>query len=195
MLWDAHERRRRFLEAARLEEAARNDLVAAYSLIAGANPAAALEKTALADEKIGKILGLLESDRHSLAWVSSLMAAEANFILGGGERLDTAEREFDRAIRLMRHSGGAAWELALVGRGRVRLELGKHRLAEEDFTTLLSFNPNYGAAYYWRSRAREALGNAEEAERDASRSKCLGSWPPAKDFKHLYAEASPPWGP
>ena len=61
-----------------------------------------------------------------------------------------------------------------INRAYCRLSAGDYQGSVADYTTYLSFDPQNGAAYYYRSQAYRALGNASMAQRDAEAAKSLG---------------------
>jgi tetratricopeptide (TPR) repeat protein len=111
-----------------------------------------------------------------------LIESEAEFAMDPDGKAAEAEDQFTRALSLMSRASGEMWQFGVFGRARTRMRLGRFREAEEDLTILMDRNPSFGAAYYWRAKARESLGDADGAARDEEMARRLDSWPPLRDF-------------
>lgn len=182
MIWEAYIRKANQAEMARIEEQVRVELLAAYRDLRAHRPEAVLAVTRETNKKVRKLRRRQESDYLELKVALLLMEGEAMFMTGGPADTAAAEKCFDRAIALMTHASGEIWLFGMLGRGRTRYELGRYREAETDLDHVLERNPNFGAAYYWRSLAREKQGDVDGAAADADRARSLDSWPPLRDF-------------
>ncbi len=192
LFWDAHARKARLAEMTDNEIAARTELRSAGRALRSADPAAALERTDAAGASIRKLRPLLAGSPHAdyaeLRISRLLLEAEALFMQDAAANAAVAEEKFGEALSLMVFSSGELWQTAHLGRGRARYEQGRYAEAVSDFDQVLTRNANYGAAYAWRSLARERAGDAEGARGDARTAKRLDSWPPLRAFARVSGE-------
>lgn len=182
MLWEAHYRKVRIAEMTRVEELVRVDLRNAYQELRAHNPQGALSHTAVAREKMSELRRTVIDDYADLHVALLLIEAESLFMDDCKANAATAEERFNRALSQMTRASGGMWLFGMIGRARTRYELGRYREAESDLDQIMERNPSFGAAYYWRSQARDRLGDAEGAAEDARRAWNLDSWPPLRDF-------------
>lgn len=182
ILWDAHRTKVMSGRVVQVEEQSRRDIHDAYRELHAERPGAALQLAASAEAKLRDVKAMLPADYVELRREILMLQGECAFELSPRERAAEAEDKFDKALALMTSPSGAVWEKGMFGRARARLEQGKSALAEEDLSKLLEENPNFGAAYYWRSQARAHQGNTQGAAEDAVIARRLGSSPPSRDF-------------
>ncbi|MDR1613152.1 MAG: tetratricopeptide repeat protein [Planctomycetota bacterium] len=186
LFWESRRGAARQREIAAFEEEAYRGHRDAYKRLVAGDPGGALAKIEETRRKTDRISALTSRKDHRLRIVNNLLAAEANFILGGTERLTAALDEVGQGMALMVQSGGGLWEWLYFVRGRIHYELGDYGQAISDFNILLDYNPGYAAAFYWRSLAHAAKGDDGNAEADARKADRLGAWPPEKDFRQAY---------
>lgn len=184
ILWNIHNRNLRRTEMTLIEEEVRTDLLSAYHSLRMFQPNEALAKAKAVEEKMHGLKTKHSTDYADLKMVTLLIQGESEMMIDRKKNAADAEKRFDKAISLMTHASGEVWQFGLLGRARARLELGRFQEAEDDLTRLLDRNPSFGVAYYWRSRARESLGNAKGAAEDADKAESLDSNPPLRDFMH-----------
>ncbi len=73
--------------------------------------------------------------------------------------------------------------------GRVYMDLGRLKEADEAFSSAIASEPNYAEAYYHRCRARDALGEPKLAIKDALRAKeMIEEWEAERDKTRLLTE-------
>lgn len=182
ILWHSHAQRKHWSEMARVEVMAREELRTAYNEMRALKPNLALTRA----ERAGKLIDALKTDLvpdyAQLKVALLLLEGETLFMKDCTRHADTAEEKFDRALGLMPYASGDMWQFGMLGRARARVELKKYREALGDLSSVLDRNPSYGAAYYWRSQTRAALGDEEGAREDEKRARALDSWPPLRDF-------------
>lgn len=182
MLWETHNRNLRLAEMSRCEEAARIELRAAYAEMRALNPAAALTKTAEAARHMRSLKSTWVSDYAELRVALLLMEGEALMMRDGAANAPAAEQRFNESLSLMVHASGELWQFGLLGRSKARFEQGKYQDAIADLDHVMTRNPNFGAAYYWRALAKQKLGDDKGAREDEARARSLDSWPPLRDF-------------
>jgi|GEM_PF-3159886 hypothetical protein len=192
MLWEKRSRAFLMAEAAGVEESVREDIRVSFGELRDGQFKAVLDRDTLIQKKLDWLLQL-KPRGYVIMRVSRLfIRAEAIVMIGGLEHIKAAEELFTQGMELMGYSGGSLWEFGLVGRAKARYLLSRHADAENDLNILLSYNPSYGAAYYWRSLAREKLGNEDGAWEDERQAMALGSWPPPSGFNRAFRE-EPSW--
>lgn len=186
MLWQAHTQKIRLAEMSQTEIAARNELRDAWTEMRALRPEQALEKTAQAGKLVAALsaarLRPQNADYAELKVGLLLLEAESLFMKDCAKNAAIAEEKFSEALSLMIFSSGEMWQAGLLGRARARYEQGKYAEAIADLDQVMTRNANYGAAYYWRSLAKEKSGDADGALDDARTAKRLDSWPPLRDF-------------
>lgn len=182
ILWGTHVRKVREGERAKVEEEVRTDMLSAYHALRDLKPEAALEITESVESRMKIFEGGLDGDYADLKVARLMIEAEAEFMLDCKNSAPSVEEKFDRAMGMMIRASGEMWEYGVMGRARARLEQGKFGEAVGDLDILLSRNPSYGAAYYWRSVARKGLGDGDGSREDEAMAKNLDSWPPLRDF-------------
>ena len=183
VMWNSRYTKLRQSESTRIEEEIRADLKSAYQELRDNRPDAALKIIARAKEKITLLHVVWSADYVDLRLALLLVEGEADFQIDPRGRAAQSEGKFDAALSLMTLASGEVWEFGVLGRARSRLEQKKHREANEDLTLLLERNPSFGAAYYYRAKAREGLGDGTGAAEDAKRAENLASWPPLRERK------------
>jgi tetratricopeptide (TPR) repeat protein len=101
------------------------------------------------------------------AWLAGYL----DYVKGETYRLDgqpaEAVKNFDAALAA---SDDAEYRL---GRARAYLALGDGKMAESDFTQILSTDPYFGPAVHGRALAKESLGQVTEALADLDRAVAL----------------------
>ncbi len=123
-----------------------------------------------------KRLALLEKNQVTVARRDDALAREISLLIQAGA--------YDRAIRLLSSHHFHVWEgggeihllfvEALMLRGQRHMQKGNYRSALNDFATALTYPDNLEVAapssgagsaqiFYWIGRAREALGQSQEA--------------------------------
>ena len=186
MLWEAHSRKLRLAEMSQNEVAARDELRYAWMEMRALRPEPALERTGRAS----KLIDTLKS-RRAKTWPTDyaelrvgllLLEAESLFMKDCVKNAPEAEAKFTEALSLMVLSSGEMWQAGLLGRARTRFEQGKYAEAIADLDQVMTRNANFGSAYYWRSLAKEKIGDADGALADEQTAKRLDSWPPLRDF-------------
>ena len=179
IIWDARSRSRIQAETAKFEEAVRREVTQSFRLLRNNHPREAIEMDAAIGEKIAWLTRVYPDGYRGLRAMRLFIRSEALTLLGGEDECREAEKGFTTGLALLERSGGETWEMGLYGRGKARYNLGEYGLAGADFDLLVQGNPNFGAAYGWRSLARTALGDADGAAEDETRARVLGVWPPA----------------
>jgi hypothetical protein len=191
MLWGAHAREAHLAVLSRNEITAKSHLREAWLDMRARRPEAALEKTALASECIETLnssrAGELREDYAELRAGLLLLEAESLVMRDCAANAPEAEAKFGEALSLMEFASGELWEAGLFGRARARYEQAKYAEAAADLDQIMTRNANYGAAYYWRSLAREKLGDSAGAAADGRIARRLDSWPPMRDFMQASA--------
>lgn len=182
VLWNAHAKKIAIAESARIEEQVRAELREAYRHLREHRPEQALATVKTIETQMDALPINWVNDYSDLKVARLMMEAEAIFILDKSGSAEKAETLFNQALGLISHASGELWLFGVFGRGRVRFELGRYEDAIADFDNLLSRNPSFGAAYYWRSLAYAKIGQTAQAMTDGARAKSLDSWPPLRDF-------------
>lgn len=180
--WEKRSQRLILAEAGGVEEEARRELRESFAALRDNRPDAVVENDRHIGEKLDRLLKIRPGGYTIMRASRKFICAEAMLLQGGPDRVAEAERNLTSGLELLRHSGGSLWEFGLLGRGKARHMLGRNADALVDLDAIVSFNPSYGAAYYWRSRTRAALGDASGAAEDEMRARALDSWPPRRSF-------------
>lgn len=188
ILWRTHERNIQLSEMARIEEEARQELRGAYVEMRALRPNLALTRAERAGRLVDSLKTNLAPDYAQLKISLLLLEGESLFMKDCARHADSAEERFDRALALMPYSSGEMWQFGMLGRARARFELKKYEQAMADLDNILDRNPSFGSAYYWRSLARDALGDRDGAREDEKRARALDSWPPLRDFMQASCE-------
>ncbi len=182
ILWHTYAQKVRMAEMARMEVSMREELRSAYTAVREGRPDIALERTGQAGEILDSLKKGMTSGYERLNIAVLLLEGESLFMKDGAGGAEAAEARFDRALALLPYASGDTWESGMLGRARMRFELGRYGDALADLDNLLDRNPNFGSAHYWRSLTRKALGDDAGAASDERRARALGSWPPVRYF-------------
>lgn len=182
VVWDTRSRSQIRYHAAQVEREVRNDFRVSFRLLRDKNPGAVIARDAEIGEKLDWLMRVDGDGYRRLRVARLYIRGKAYIMLDDPELWRQAEADFSEGLSLMRRARGQAWELGLCGRGEARFKLGRHREALADFSSIIEVNPSFGAAYYWRSRINEELGDTTAADRDAARARALDSWPPIVNF-------------
>lgn len=189
MMWQTHNRNLQMAEMSRIEENARYALRSAYAQMRALAPEEALASAKRAEDLIASLNAKLAPDYAPLKISLLLVEAESLFMKDCAAYAVLAEKKFDQALGLMNYASGGMWLFGMLGRARTRYEQGKYEEALQDLDSIMSRNPSFGAAYYWRALTREHLGDSNGASEDEKRARSLDSWPPLRD----YMQASCSW--
>ncbi len=182
MLWTAHRDKIRRAEMSVAEIEARKELRAAYVEMRAFRPDLALAKANRAHELIQTFKVGHPSQYAHIRVATLLVEGESLFMQDCSGNGEAAEKAFDQAIGLMNYASGDMWQFGMLGRARAKFEQGKYQEALTDLDQIMDRNPSYGAAYYWRSLTRAAIGDEKGAQEDENRARALDSWPPLRDF-------------
>ncbi len=182
LMWHAHNRRARLTEATQVEEQVRDELRAAYVEMRALRPAQALTRSDAAKELMAKLPVNLAPDYADLKVAQLLVEGESLFMLDCAAYAEAAEERFDEAMNHMNYASGEMWLFGMLGRARARYESKRYEQALHDLNAVMDRNESFGAAYYWRSLTRTALGDIRGAKADERRARALDSWPPLRDF-------------
>lgn len=182
MLWETHSRNLLLAEMSQCEERARVELRAGYAEMRALRPDAALAKADEAAKHMGLLKSTWVSDYAELRVALLLMKGEALMMKNHIANAPASEALFTEALGLMVHSSGELWQMGLLARARARYEQGKYHESVDDLNQVMTRNPNFGAAYYWRALAKQNLGDSKGAREDETQAKNLDSWPPLRDF-------------
>lgn len=182
ILWRTHDQTVRMAEMSRIEEAARIELRSAYVEMRAMRTDSALEKAASARKLMHSLKTAHPADYVGLKIALLLIEAESLFMKDCSANAAEVEKRFDEALALMNFASGEMWQFCMLGRARAHFEQGEYAEAVSDLDSLMGRNPSYGAAYYWRSVAKERLGDLAGAREDEKRARSLDSWPPLRDF-------------
>ncbi|MCD8350561.1 MAG: hypothetical protein LUC93_08135 [Planctomycetaceae bacterium] len=182
LLWHAHNKRARIADATQVEEQVREELRAAYVEMRALRPAQALKRSDAAKALMAKLPVNLAPDYADLKVSQLLVEGESLFMLDCAAYAEAAEQRFDQAMTLMNYASGEMWLFGMLGRARARYESQRYDQALQDLNAIMDRNNSFGAAYYWRSLTRTALGDERGGQADERRARALDSWPPLRDF-------------
>ncbi|MCD8140575.1 MAG: hypothetical protein LUE17_12505 [Planctomycetaceae bacterium] len=182
LMWHAHNKRARIADATQVEEQVREELRAAHAEMRALRPAQALQRSDTAKKLMAKLPVVLAPDYADLKVVQLLVEGESLFMLDCAAHAEAAEERFDQAMNLMNYASGEMWLFGMLGRARARYESKCYELALQDLNAIMDRNNSFGAAFYWRSLTRAALGDVRGAQADERRARALDSWPPLRDF-------------
>ena len=180
ILWEANSRNRIMTEAARTEDAVRRQMTASYRLLREKKPEKIIEADAFLAEKLAWLGQVNPRAYSSLKAARQFILAEALLLLGDENAYAEAEKILTNGIALLERSSGEIWQMGIFSRGKVRHKLGMDAQAIADLDGLITNNPSYGAAYYWRSLAKTSINDADGAAADAAHARALGAWPVAE---------------
>ncbi len=192
MFWEKRSRAFLMAEAAGVEESVREEIRVSFAELRDGQYKSVINRDTVIQKKLDWLVQLKPRGYVIMRVSRMFIRAEAIVMIGGLDQIKVAEGLFTQGLELMGYSGGTLWEFGLVGRAKARYLLGRHAEAENDLNILLSYNPSYGAAYYWRALAREKLGNEDGAWEDERHAMALGSWPPPSGFNRAFRE-QPSW--
>lgn len=180
VMWGAHERKLQIAETTRVEEEIRADLRQAFRRLRDNRPDQALAIVREIENKLQQLKSQWVTDYLDIKAARCLMEGEALIRLDPVNNAQEAETEYNDALALMTHASGQFWLYGMMGRARARLQTGDYAGAESDLTLLLDRNPSFGAAYFWRSRARNRQDNPQGALADEQKARSLDFWPPLR---------------
>ncbi|MCC8179541.1 MAG: hypothetical protein LIP23_01310 [Planctomycetes bacterium] len=182
LLWHSESTKSELSRIALMEEEARDYLNDAYQAVRARNPEKALALTAATGERLDQFQSRRKGAYMELKVVRLLIEGEAQMQLDSRRFAAESERKFTDALDHMTTSSGELWSFGMFGRARARFENDDYHGAIEDLDALLSRNPSFGAAYYWRSLGHAGLGDSLQAAVDEEKARILDSWPPLRDF-------------